>query len=63
MTPPHFSDHDIDVLLAAVHHHALKKRVEPREAYDLQTKLLSLIGKKHPVTWEEVQLLARQVGR
>lgn len=61
MDNPQFSENDIDILLAALHNHAVKKRVKARDAYDLQVKLLALVGKQHPITWEEAQLLARQV--
>lgn len=63
MDRPEFSEHDIDVLLSALHNHAIKRRIDAREAYDLQGKLLALIGKQHPITFEEAQVLARQVFR
>lgn len=59
--PPLFSEHDIDILLAGVQNQAAAKIIRPREAYDLQVKLLALIGKEHPLSWEEAELLAKEV--
>lgn len=56
-----FSEHDIDILMAGLQSQALAKVITPREAYDLQVKLLSLVDREHPLSWEEVEPLAKQV--
>jgi hypothetical protein len=58
-----FTDREIDIILAALHNHAMKHRVDAREAYDIQVQLLALVGKEMPLSFEEAQTIARQVRR
>lgn len=58
-----FSEQDVNILLVALHNHAIKRRCTMREAYDLQVKLLHLVGKEMPITFEEAQQIAREAMR
>lgn len=61
MQPLQFSEYDVNVLLGALHNHAVKKRITVVEAYELQKKLLSLVGKEMPITLEEAKEIARSI--
>ena len=61
MQPMTFTEYDIDVLLGALHNHAVKGRIKPLDAFELQKKLLSLIGKEMPITLEEAKEIARTI--
>lgn len=63
MEQPRFSEHDVNVLLAALHNHVVKKRIRAEEAYELQNKILGLIGQSIPITLEEAKEIARTVHR